>query len=341
MTRWGKAALRVKRWYCERCQRYGHSHSAGVDGSGLSPAVLASVVYLGTHLSYRETQAALALQRIKLNLGGCEQKHHAYASAYEARCKAELRNQASHALDQGKGQSWVIEADGMFVMERDKPRPGCCEGREVKQAVLFPLADPEQRHYLACAESIETFAPLVHGLQRQQGMAQEDTLIAVADGAPWLDRLFEDLGVTVRILDVFHATEYLDMVMLALGWDEDQRLAQRTSWYQGDINARVWLARYLPPPETWLTWDKPAQQALRYLEQRLDQMDYFDFREKGYPIGSGIIEGAANSVIAARMRRSGMRWSHSGINRMATLRAEYASAQPSLDFRDVRLAAFP
>ncbi len=70
-------------------------------------------------------------------------------------------------------------------------------------------------------------------------------------------------------------------------------------------------------------------------------MHYFEFKQKGYPLGSGVIEGAANAVIAARMRRSGMRWSHSGINRMATLRAEFASHQPILDFHDTRLLAFP
>jgi hypothetical protein len=70
-------------------------------------------------------------------------------------------------------------------------------------------------------------------------------------------------------------------------------------------------------------------------------MDYHDFKQQGYPLGSGVIEGAANSVIAARMRRSGMRWSYSGINRMATLRVEFASAQPILDFDNVRLLAFP
>ena len=331
----------MKRWHCGNCQRYGHSNPPGIDGSGLSPAVLKTVIYLGSHLSYRETQEVLRLQRIELSLGHCEQKHHSYAAVYEATYKAKLRTQAGQALATGGGQRWVIEADGMFVMERDKPYPGRCEGREVKQAVLFPLANPEQRHYLACAEQIEAFAPLVHGLQRQQGMKQKDTLIAIADGAPWLDGLFEDLGVTVRILDVFHACQYLETVMLALGWDEDRRAAERFSWYRGDINARVWLKRYLPEPEYWLGWDEQALNALKYLEQRLDQMDYFDFREKGYPIASGVIEGAANSVIAARMRRSGMRWSHSGINRMATLRAEYASFLPSLDFHDVRFTAFP
>jgi hypothetical protein len=333
--------MQVKRWYCAKCQRYGHSNSAGMDGSGLSPAVLESVVYLSSHLSYRESQEALRLQRIELSLGYCEQKHHAYAEVYETQCKTQLKTRAQQPLQLGGGQTWVLEADGMFVMERDKPCPGQCEGREVKQAVFFPLTKSKQRHYVAQAGEVETFAPLVHGLQRQVGMKQHDTLIAVADGSPWLDGLFEDVGVAVRILDVFHATQYLETVMQALGWEEDKRLAQRCSWLRADINARVWLRHYLPAPDHWLTWPQPAQDALHYLETRLDQMDYFDFKERGYPIGSGIIEGAANSVIAARMRRSGMRWSHSGLNRMATLRAEFASYQPILDFDVVRLLAFP
>ena len=298
-------------------------------------------MYLGSHLSYRESQTALHLQRIELSLGQCKQKHHAYASVYEHHCKAKLKAQATQALEVGRNQTWVIEADGMFVVERDKPCLGRCEGREVKQAVLFPLEKPEQRHYITQAGDLEQFASLAHGLSRQLGMKQNDTLIAVADGAPWLDSLFEELGVTVRIIDVFHASQYLDIVMQAMGWDEEKRQAQRASWYRGDINARVWLAHYLSDPELWLAWDENASAALRYLEKRLDQMDYFDFKQQGLPIGSGVIEGAANSVVAARMRRSGMRWSHSGINRMATLRAEFASSKPILAFHDVRLAAFP
>ena len=229
----------------------------------------------------------------------------------------------------------------MFVMERDKPSKGRCEGREVKQSVLYPLGAPHERHYLTQAGDLDAFATLSHGLQRQQGVKQHDRLIGIADGAPWIDRLFDDLGVAVRILDVFHAGQYLDTVMQALGWDEPKRSAERASWCRGDVNARVWLKHYLPDPELWLSWSEAAQSALRYLEERLHQMDYFDFKQQGLPIGSGVIEGAANSVIAARMRRSGMRWSHLGINRMATLRAEYASYQPILDFHRTRLLAFP
>jgi hypothetical protein len=133
-----------------------------MDGSGLSPLVLKSVVYLGSQLSYRESQEALKLQGVVLRLGQCEQKHHGYAEVYEHPCKTPLRAQATQPLIMGKGQAqpWVIEADGMFVMERDKPRPGQCEGREIKQAVLFPLKHIEQRHYLAHAGEIEQLAHL-------------------------------------------------------------------------------------------------------------------------------------------------------------------------------------
>lgn len=315
--------------------------SSRARGSGLSPAVLESVIYLGSHLSYRESQEALRLGRIELSLGQCEQKHHGYAACYERACKTQLKKQAERGLAAGGGRDWVLEIDGMFVMERDKPFKGRCEGREVKQSVLYPRGAPHERHYLTQAGDLDAFATLNHGLQRQQGVKQHDRLIGIADGAPWIDRLFDDLGVAVRILDVFHAGHYLDTVMQALGWNEHKRSAERASWCRADVNARIWLKHYLPDPELWLSWPEAAQSALRYLEERLDQMDYFDFKQQGLPIGSGVIEGAANSVIAARMKRSGMRWSHSGINRMATLRAEGASHQPILDFHRTRLLAFP
>ena len=341
MTRWGKAEVRIKRWYCPKCECYGHTNPPGLDGSGLSPAVLKNLVYLGSHMSYRESQEALGLQDIELSLGQVEQKHHGYAEVYEKQSKDYLRDQAEQVLPQGGGQTWVVQTDGMFVMERDKPAPGRCEGREIKQAVLYPVATPEQRHYVSHAGEVEQFSPLVHGLQRHLGMCQQDLLVGVADGAAWIDGLFAELGVQVRILDVYHATGYLDIVMQALGWDQTRRDAHRDSWCRGDINARVWLSHHLPDPTVWLSWPEPARQALHYLEERLDQMDYYDFKQKGYPIGSGVIEGAANSVIASRMRRSGMRWSHSGINRMANLRSEFASAKPILDFNNVRTLAFP
>jgi hypothetical protein len=44
-----------------------------------------------------------------------------------------------------------------------------------------------------------------------------------------------------------------------------------------------------------------------YLNNR-DRMKYKEYRDKGYPIGSGIVEGAYKFVIGKQFKGSGMRW---------------------------------
>ena len=334
--------IAVQCWQCCVCSKKGHSHLPGLDHSGLSPRTLERVLDLSIRLPYRESQAALAIQGIALELSHCERLTQRYGASLHEQIYQTFEELAQQPLSQSKqqGQVQVIQADGVFVMEKDKPSKGSCEGREVKHVLIYPLEKPNERHSLACSDP-ERFQTFAHGLLRHAKVQQRDTLIGLADGSAWIDHLFEDLGVTVRILDVYHATLYLDKGMLALGGDHEKRSAERGSWLRGDINANVWLNHYIPQdPEVWLTWSDEAQVALAYLDKRLQQMNYFDFKELGYPIGSGQIEGANKSVIGARMKRGGMRWSHEGINRMAILRSQQCSAKPFLDFHITRLLAF-
>ena len=192
----------------------------------------------------------------------------------------------------------------------------------------------------ASTAAIDEFIPLAHGLMRRAGVRQRDRLIGVGDGATWVEGLFDCLGVEQRILDVYHASLYLDRVLVALGWDEAEREVERRAWRRGEVNARDWLRDFLPQPRVWLRWPTEAQAALAYLEQRLDQMDYRDYKSKGWPIGSGQIEGANKSVIGGRMKRGGMRWSRDGIPRMAALRSAQLSRRPLADFHATRLEAF-
>lgn len=339
-TIWGTSRVSVQRWQCQDCGCYRQCRPAGLDRSGWSPKALRRLLDLCIRLPYREAQAALEIQGLSLEVSHCERLSQAYAACGQTLTETFFEQLSEHPLSQGAGEFKVVQADGVYVMERDKPVKGQCEGREVKQVLVYPLHDPQDRSSIAVAKDIAAFAPLAHGLMRHAGLGQNDVLIGVADGAAWIDGLFDDLGVELRILDVYHATGYLDEVMRALGWDDDTRLAHRCSWQRGDINARVWLKHYIPQPEVWLTWDEPAQTALRYLETRLALMDYFDFKAQGYPIGSGQIEGANKSVIGARMKRGGMRWSKQGINRMAVMRSNQCSATPFLDFDMTRLLAF-
>jgi hypothetical protein len=342
LTSWGRVQIAVQCWQCCVCSKKGHSHLPGLDSSGLSPRTLERVLDLSIRLPYRESQAALAIQGIELEVSHCERLTQGYGATLQTQVYQTFQELSNQPLAQRQQQHGVkvLQADGVIVMEKDKPSKGLCEGREIKQMLIYPLDTPKERHSIACSDS-KQFQHLAHGLLRHAQVQQEDMLIGIADGSSWIDNLFEDLGVRVRILDVYHATSYLETLMLALGWDEDRRLAHRCSWLRGDINAKVWLKHYLPQdPEVWLNWSEEARTALAYLDKRLDQMNYADFKERGYPIGSGQIEGANKSVIGARMKRGGMRWSHDGINRMALLRSQQCSVLPFLDFHTTRLLAF-
>ena len=60
--------------------------------------------------------------------------------------------------------------------------------------------------------------------------------------------------------------------------------------------------------------------ATEYLRSRSHWMRYAEFRRRGLPIGSGVTEGCCKTLFTARVKQSGMRWSHSGLQTMLDLR---------------------
>ena len=54
-------------------------------------------------------------------------------------------------------------------------------------------------------------------------------------------------------------------------------------------------------------------------------MQYQEFREEGYPLGSGTVESGCKNLVTRRMKGPGMRWSRNGAQNMLALRAEYLS----------------
>jgi len=64
-----------------------------------------------------------------------------------------------------------------------------------------------------------------------------------------------------------------------------------------------------------------------YLEKNRARMKYDEYLVSGYPIASGIIEGACRHVVKDRMERAGMRWSVEGAQAMLDLRTTYVNGQ--------------
>jgi hypothetical protein len=59
----------------------------------------------------------------------------------------------------------------------------------------------------------------------------------------------------------------------------------------------------------------------RYFERNAAQMDYRRYLARGWPIASGVIEGACRHLVKDRCEASGMRWHRAGAEQMLALRA--------------------
>jgi hypothetical protein len=63
----------------------------------------------------------------------------------------------------------------------------------------------------------------------------------------------------------------------------------------------------------------------RYLAQNLERMRYGEYLAKGYPIASGVIEGACRHLVKDRMERAGMHWTAVGAQAMLDVRSVFVN----------------
>lgn len=86
----------------------------------------------------------------------------------------------------------------------------------------------------------------------------------------------------------------------------------------------------------WKPEGKAAQEVKRvqlaYFERQQERMRYPDYLRRGFPIGSGAVEGACKHLIADRFDGSGMRWKAETADPVMHLRAGILT-QPRLDLR--------
>jgi hypothetical protein len=62
-----------------------------------------------------------------------------------------------------------------------------------------------------------------------------------------------------------------------------------------------------------------------YLEANLDRMHYDVYLQAGYPIATGVVEGACRHLVKDRMERAGMHWTVPGAQAMLDVRSIYVS----------------
>jgi len=204
-------------------------------------------------------------------------------------------------------KQWV-EVKTLAVGRVDRPTTG--EARAREPSYFSRRAAHADFRRLALAET------------HRRGVGTAGAVVAVMDGATWLQGFIDfHRHDAVRVLDFPHAVEYLTRAgHEALG-----------AGMTATEVSKAWLARQAhalkhdgPDPVLAALRALPAGQhrdaALAYLEPRLAQLQYPTFRAAGYPIGSGLVEGANKVVVEDRLKGSGMHWAPPSVDPMLALR---------------------
>lgn len=161
-------------------------------------------------------------------------------------------------------------------------------------------------------------------------------LICVMDGQTklWdeLDLHFPDVN-PIQILDIIHVTSYVwDAAHLFYnkGSSEATKFAKKRilRLLKGEVDGVIrglrWIGTYEGLPEEKL---EALEKVCGYFENNRHRMAYDQYLAKGYPIASGVIEGACRNIIVDRMEHSGMRWVVNGAHSMLQLRCIKLSDQ--------------
>lgn len=162
--------------------------------------------------------------------------------------------------------------------------------------------------------------------------ARDITKLVITDAHKSISGYLQDNPVFKdyqRIIDFYHASEHLSHIAEAL---HGKNSAMANNWYnkyrtilKHGTNGVLKLIRsieyYLKDTTLNKTRKDNARKHLGYFKKYSKFMDYAHYLEKGWPIGSGIIEAACKSVVKQRMCRSGQRWSIKGGQAILNLRA--------------------
>ena len=152
--------------------------------------------------------------------------------------------------------------------------------------------------------------------------------VALTDGAEALQQqLVTHVPAFTLVLDIIHAIEYLWAAANALlGETHPQRLAWVRAYLEallaGQTDAVITaLAVEAKDPTCTVPQRQAVQRTVGYYQRNRPYMHYDEYLARGWPIGTGVVEGACGHLVKDRMEPSGMRWTTGGAQAVLDLRA--------------------
>ena len=228
----------------------------------------------------------------------------------------------------------LISLDGIMLPMKDAPRtPGAGkqdmgpkghkEASSGTLALLDGNGDRQHTIYLASmpeSKKVTLKAQLKAELLALVERYPDAQLQAVADGAEenWriIGEMAEELGLHIElVLDFFHAAEHVDEALRRhVGKDKQSAAHDIKFWntvlrdeHKGALRVREALRYRMNKARGDKKREDIAKQ-FRCVHGHIDMMNYADLQARNRSIGSGIQAAACKTLVAQRMKRSGMSW---------------------------------
>jgi len=313
----------------------------GLDHGTLTPLLKARVTELCGRLVFRE--AGEVLERftgLSLAVSMLEE--------VTEQVGARLRDVENERVRLLFGENVVPQADPLLAQVMRKRAYLCVDAakahtdgswHDIKVAAFFPGVTPGGREaqrrpwdqagptrYLAIQEEAEAFGKRLYTFALRLGCERAQELVFLGDGAEWIWKLaavhFSD---AVQILDFFHASEHVWKIARAAfgeGSSEGKQWAETCSeqLQEDGVKGLLRSLRALRGRELSEAARAEIVGEVRYFRRNRKRIDYPRYRAAGMMIGSGPVEAACKSVVGARLKGTGMRWSKTGADAVLAVR---------------------
>jgi uncharacterized protein UPF0236 len=272
-------------------------------------------------------------------------------------------DEPARELGQGGARRVIAEMDGSMIPivsieSEEKGRKTKGDKRKQRQlgwreARLSVARDPRSitPHYRATMGDPEQAGLQLVECVADAGGGKTTKLHGVGDGASWIvTQIEKQFGQQANyLIDFYHVSEYLAAAGDFLGgkkkvrWLKKQQRRLKANRINDVLTELKMLEAIQQSGQSSMAArsgsakaEQPATACTRYLENRLEYLDYKSALKARLPIGSGEVESGHRWVIQARLKLAGAWWKIDNAQRMLNLRVLRANDEWETYWRKVR-----
>jgi hypothetical protein len=209
------------------------------------------------------------------------------------------------------GTVCIVDEHGEALVTRRYSAPACDDPTKLVAKMTADVRAALRRMPTLAVGTVQDGAPEMWTLTRDglSGLRQQGVLDHWEEG-----------------IDRYHLLERLGAALEMIEPNAAERSRQLTDWNErldAQDSAIDAIERQLEDHYSKLPSAKREQlwEHLVYLANNKDRMRYVTLSSSCLPIGSGVTESAAKTVVGRRAKNSGQRWSETGLRGVLTLRA--------------------